>query len=367
MAIKPEAQLGHKRQGDMFRNLEIMLAKIAGRAQKLIFDPRKPLLSSDTPTAIGTSEQRFRLLADHIDEVFWVISADGTDVQFVSKAYEKLTGRSRTLLLADTHDWAQCMDPQHRPRFQQMMEAVLRGEEPDENEQEFGIMREDGRVRWARIQIQAIRDAEGTRLMFLGVAVDLTEKKRLEQELKKSLARIEAESMIDELTGLLNRSAVIHNAHAEISRATRESRPVSIMLIDVDNLKYVNDEFGHLVGDKILKMASAIIQHSTRAYDWVGRWGGDEFLIVLPGADLRVAQSVAARMRHMTEDSVLELDHGNELGIRFSLGLTVFQGRKHQTQETEEEILERLFAEADQALYAAKEAGRDQVRVYQER
>ena len=248
-----------------------------------------------------------------------------------------------------------------------MMSAVRRGEEPKNNEEEFGIMREDGRVRWARIRIQPMRDETGELMMFLGVAVDLTEQKRLEQELKKSLARIEADSMVDELTGLLNRRAVIANAHAELSRATREKRPVSLMVIDVDNLKAVNDEYGHLVGDKILKMAATIIQHSTRAYDWVGRWGGDEFMVVLPGADLRVAKNVAARMQRMTGDSVLDLESGDELEIRFSLGLTVFYGTTYTAEQSEEEMLERLFGEADQALYEAKEAGRDQVKVFGDR
>ncbi|KAA3643408.1 MAG: sensor domain-containing diguanylate cyclase [Chloroflexi bacterium] len=363
MAIKPGVQRSHERQEDMLQTLNTFVAKVVGKLRAPSNSTRS---NSDLQKALEVSEERFRLLADHIDEVFWLISADGSEVQFVSSAYKKLTGRSSEMLFADANDWEHSMDPQHRPRFQEMMAAVQGGKEPVENEQEFGIMREDGSVRWARIQIQPMRDEKGELMMFLGVAVDVTENKRLEQELKKSLARIEAEAMIDELTGLLNRRAVIQNATAELSRAMREKRPVSLMVIDIDNLKAVNDEYGHLVGDKILKMASAIIEHSTRPYDWVGRWGGDEFMVILPGADLRVAKNVAARMQRMTRDSVLELDDQNELEIRFSLGLTVFFGTTFTAEQSEEEILERLFGEADQALYEAKQAGRDQVRIYGE-
>ncbi len=149
----------------------------------------------------------------------------------------------------------------------------------------------------------------------------------------------------DPLTGLLNRQAWYEQLQVEISRATRSPRPFSVVLLDCDGFKPLNDHFGHLTGDEVLKRIARVLQEHVRAYDAVGRLGGDEFVIVLAEADLEVAESVIERLR-------AGLRHGVERdypGLTVSLGVAVFRDPPAS--------VEVCLHHADTAMYAAKHRG----------
>jgi diguanylate cyclase (GGDEF)-like protein len=149
----------------------------------------------------------------------------------------------------------------------------------------------------------------------------------------------------DPLTSLANRRGCEKSIAGEISRAKREKRPISCILLDVDRFKQVNDTLGHAAGDQLLRELSAILRGSVRAYDIVCRWGGEEFLIVLPGADLKAARSLAERIRVAVET------HPTQSG-----GMTISAGTAVFDEQYDFEATLRL---ADRRLYEAKAAGRN--------
>jgi two-component system chemotaxis response regulator CheY len=161
----------------------------------------------------------------------------------------------------------------------------------------------------------------------------------------------------DSLTGLLNRRAIYEHAEAEIARATREGSPISLILLDIDHFKEVNDNYGHLIGDQALYLIAATIKHNKRPTDWFGRWGGEEFLLVLPNTSLDEARVVAERIRSSVAEARLPLTEGGSLRRTVSLGVSGAPGGGQPN-------LDVLLQQADTMLLLTKEAGRNQVGVY---
>ncbi len=173
----------------------------------------------------------------------------------------------------------------------------------------------------------------------------------LQGELLETQAALHEQATRDALTHLWNRRAILEILNRELARSLREGSPLGIVLGDVDRFKSINDEFGHIVGDTVLRKVAVQMAASVRQYDAVGRYGGDEFLIVLPGCDLAAAESLAERVRVATEripESVLGIDRK----VTMSFGLTA-QVPHSGTN------LELLLKTADEALYQAKEEGRN--------
>jgi two-component system chemotaxis response regulator CheY len=173
-------------------------------------------------------------------------------------------------------------------------------------------------------------------------------------------ARLQEMATHDPLTGLLNRRAVYDHAEAELNRARRDTTPTSLVLLDVDHFKSVNDRYGHLIGDQALKLVADILRSHRRTYDWVGRWGGEEFLIILPNTSSAEAQVVAERVREGIAAATLPLPDGKPLEMRASLGVT----STALTTTPPSAALDRLVQQADEALYRAKRAGRNTVCVF---
>ena len=128
-------------------------------------------------------------------------------------------------------------------------------------------------------------------------------------------------------------------------------------MVDIDHFKLINDQFGHLVGDEALCVVSRTLESHKRSTDYAGRWGGEEFLLVLPAATIQDAGQIAERMRLAIRSTSIPLNDGGEFSVRASLGAA-------STIPGEEFSLERLIERADQALYLAKQAGRDMVRIF---
>ncbi len=219
------------------------------------------------------------------------------------------------------------------------------------------LVRKDGSRVKVEFHVALIKDEKGQPLYFQGVGRDIRERKQFEEQLRYSLDEMQALAMQDSLTGLLNRRAISEHTEAEWARAQRDNRPMCLVLIDLDNLKIVNDSMGHQMGDQVILELAAIINSSKRRYDWAGRWGGDEFMLVLPGTNLVEATEVADRLRVKYMQSELVKRLGGE-GL-LSLGIACYSGRKG-----DETVLNKLIAQADQALYRAKESGKNRVEVY---
>lgn len=170
--------------------------------------------------------------------------------------------------------------------------------------------------------------------------------------LKEALAREEQLARTDWLTGLLNRSHFFPLAVHEYTNARRYGRPLALIMFDIDHFKLVNDRFGHLAGDKVLQTIARITQRQLRAADVVGRYGGEEFIALLPMTAAAPALAIAERLLTEVRDTVIETERG---AVRVTLSLGVAE------LLPADDSIERVLDRADQALYAAKHAGRDQI------
>jgi len=159
----------------------------------------------------------------------------------------------------------------------------------------------------------------------------------------------------DPLTGLWNRAEVISFLRRELVRSDREQRPLGVVIADVDHFKNLNDTFGHLAGDSVLKEIAKRLQSGVRVYDGIGRYGGEEFLLVLPGCDLKPAVDRANALRSAVSSRPL-MAAAKEVTVTISLGVTV-------AAPEAEPALEETLQRADRALYQAKEKGRNRVEI----
>lgn len=160
---------------------------------------------------------------------------------------------------------------------------------------------------------------------------------------------------LDDLTGILNRRQLFIEGRREFSRAKRYHRPLSLLMIDLDHFKEINDTFGHATGDEILKSLAHTLRKTIRDVDIFGRYGGEEFVLVLPETSKREAKSIAERLRKIIEQTLFSTPAG-EIHTTISIGVA----QQTEDVQTFEELLER----ADQALYRAKNGGRNQVEEY---
>jgi diguanylate cyclase (GGDEF)-like protein len=160
----------------------------------------------------------------------------------------------------------------------------------------------------------------------------------------------------DSLTGLVNRRAFFERTESARLLATRQSSPIALMMIDIDHFKRINDHFGHATGDEALCVFAATAQQTLREHDIMGRLGGEEFALVLPGTDLDGALQAAERLRSAVAGAVLPSSERYKMTV--SIGVVVIDPSEH---------INAALARADQALYAAKSGGRDRVEIGQPR
>jgi diguanylate cyclase (GGDEF)-like protein len=172
-------------------------------------------------------------------------------------------------------------------------------------------------------------------------------------------AEVQQQATIDALTGTFNRRVFFEMGFREVERARRFQRPLSILMIDADNFKQVNDTLGHTIGDRVLARLAAQLSHELRQVDTLGRYGGDEFLALLPETDLARSQQVAERLRSCVEASFLPPPEANAQAEMPPLTISIGAAALSYPDDTLETLVER----ADQALYSAKESGRNRVAV----
>jgi diguanylate cyclase (GGDEF)-like protein len=163
---------------------------------------------------------------------------------------------------------------------------------------------------------------------------------------------VERQALVDGLTGLANRRQSEDALSAELARAARFATPLTAILADLDDFKQVNDAFGHATGDLVLREFAAVLRENLREADIAGRWGGEEFLLLLPGTDAAGAEQLAERVRTAFEERTILGGEGTQLRLTCSLGAATYPGAPDGAS---------LLAAADHALYRAKHAGKNQV------
>jgi diguanylate cyclase (GGDEF)-like protein/PAS domain S-box-containing protein len=213
---------------------------------------------------------------------------------------------------------------------------------------EFRFVLRDGSIRYMESDGRAIRDADGKVSKVVVVSRDITEQKRLEADLREMAAT-------DMLTGLPNRRHFLGQLEQEKARVSRaEEKCAAVLMIDIDHFKIVNDTFGHATGDHVLRHLATLMREDLRKIDTVGRLGGEEFAVILPGADLASAEIFAERLRKQVAESPAKHE-GRTIALTISIGVTEIKPLDLSADDA--------LTRADRALYRAKECGRNRVTV----
>jgi len=294
--------------------------------------------------ALRESETRFRQLASSVQEVFWL--RDAERMLYVNPAFERVWGGGRERLYEQPEALLEAVHPLDRERVAAAMR--IDAGKPAGADETFRILRPGGEVRWIRLRCYPVADAEGGVTRSAATAVDVTELKRAQLELERSNAELERQAFFDRLTGAANRRYFESLLDREVERADRYGTPFALVMFDLDHFKRVNDTWGHDVGDLVLQEVARIVDERLREADVLGRWGGEEFMILLPG-DVAEQAAVAAEA---VRERVAEHAFPRAGRVTISLGVAGYR-----PGEPRMELLRRL----DQALYRAKREGRNRV------
>ena len=211
---------------------------------------------------------------------------------------------------------------------------------------------------WVEIFTYPIFDEVGEVSHVIEYTRDISERRHSDEERKALIEDLEYLSTVDPLSGLLNRRALMEFLNAEADRAKRYGRRLSLILADVDNFKDINDTLGHTAGDEAIKVVAEVFREVVRKADVVGRYGGDEFLVVMPETSAKGAEDLAARLLEALKAEPAKLGPKARRTMTLSIGVASFDF-KHDTVDT-------LITHADTALYESKHKGRDQLTIFGE-
>lgn len=307
--------------------------------------------------ALGETERRFRLISDYAPAMIWICDPSGTR-DYANRAWTEFVGAAEDT--APGNDWCAWVHPDDVEAYGAFIRERLATPHP--GEVEYRLRRADGQWRWVLERIQPRQDSVGTFVGLIASAVDITAIKlseamlaranrELEAEVARRTAEIERLMLTDPLTGVGNRRRLVETLERAIERARREDAPLGIVFLDLDHFKRINDRWGHTIGDRVLTRVAGVLRANVASRDTVCRYGGEEFVVVLEDTALddcfKTAERLRAaigRIRLIAIDEPISASAGLAL---WSPGLTV----------------DTFLAEADEALYGAKQAGRDRTRI----
>ncbi len=319
---------------------------------------------------LRTGEEHFRMLAENMADMVWKADQD-LRFTYINDADRRVRGFERgevightimdTLTPEGTHVLASLK------RQRQALESSGRKGVP--LRVEFPQRCKDGGEVWTEVTTMPIYDLNGHINGYQGIGRDVTARKQQErtqqderQELESQLAQAETEKAElhakanrDPLTGLNNRRYLNDALPHELTRAQRKDYPVAVIMVDLDHFKVVNDTHGHAAGDEVLRTLAALLKRCARESDLICRYGGEEFVIVMPGMSTQGAWERVDTLRKILADTSVQ--HGDAtIRVTMSAGIAAFP--EHSTHEA------TLLTQADHALYQAKRRGRNQVAVY---
>ncbi|WP_278407120.1 GGDEF domain-containing protein [Pseudomonas rhodesiae] len=293
---------------------------------------------------LSEREQLLSSLLVSVNAVLWAMEWETRRVLYVSPAYERVFGRPASLLLADYREWRNSIHPEDLDYAEQSLARVL--EQGAVENREYRIITAEGKIRWLSDKCYINQQVEpGEPVIVVGIAEDITEKKQLELELHRL-------ATTDVLTQSSNRRHFFECANQAFDTASVQGAPLAFLLLDIDDFKDINDTYGHLEGDQVLRRIAESGRGVLRRGDLFGRIGGEEFAAVLPGCAPEMALQVAERLGK--EIQALNFSYEGQ-----AFGVTVSQGLANLSEE--DSTLDNLFARADAAMYEAKRQGKNRI------
>lgn len=293
------------------------------------------------------SEERYRLLAENARDVIWTMEADGR-ISYLSPSVQLLRGFSPEESMAQTLEQTLTPDSLQRSKayLQQLHDDLQAGRSPQPHRGELEYYCRDGSTVWAEVIVLPTFNRQAGFDKLLGVSRDISERKHYECQLMAANQQLQQLATTDGLTGIWNRRQLEASIQKAINHADRYGESLSLILCDIDHFKDINDHFGHLAGDQVLIEFSRRIQQHLRSGDGFGRWGGEEFLILLDHTDAPAARALAETMRQLIAGRSFA-----QVGtVTASFGMAQRRG-----QEPAADWFQRL----DHHLYAAKASGRN--------
>jgi diguanylate cyclase (GGDEF)-like protein/PAS domain S-box-containing protein len=315
-------------------------------------DARQVLLAQNAITlaALRESESRFRNAFDDSGIGMALVGPDGRWSK-VNATLCRIVGYAEDELLA--RDLRAIAHPDDRDTDSEQIARLWAGD-ISTYEVEKRFLHQDGSSVWILLTASTVKDASGKPLYLMAQLQDFTARKVAEDALKNLAVR-------DELTGLFNRREMDRLLKEEMTRAQRHLRPLSLLMVDIDWFKRVNDTHGHQVGDKAIRQVACVVSESVRALDRAARYGGEELAVILPETSAAEAAIVAERIRSRVAEfafsTALDPNGGTILALTVSVGVSTVVASGHGS-------VERLIGEADSALYAAKQRGRNRTVVH---
>ncbi len=315
--------------------------------------------------AMKQSEAHYHLLADHMTDVIWLRDLD-LNLIYVSPSEEKIRGYTlaelqqlsfRELLTFDSVQVALELFSTELPK------ALADPTYSPVITREFEYYSRDGSLHSVESKISLIRDENGKPTAILGQDRDISERKQMENELKAAniqleaaLAREQKLAQIDVLTGISNRRHLFELAELEFEIAMRYQQSLSVIMFDLDHFKKVNDSYGHAAGDQVLKSVTQLVCSMLRSADVFGRYGGEEFVILLPMTNAQEAYALAERIRKNVELLRVPSERG-------SVAVTLSTGIVELVHNSQPDTVESLIRDADSLMYSAKQAGRNRIAI----
>ncbi|NVK57235.1 MAG: diguanylate cyclase [Alteromonadaceae bacterium] len=272
----------------------------------------------------------------------WVVSPDLSSLVFVNEGYQRIWGRSGKELYENPRSFIDHVHVADRQRILNFYRQRI----TQPWQFEYRVMRDDGELRYIRERGEVIHDHYGEVISLVTTADDITHDKQLNEALKSANHKLELLSRIDGLTGIDNRRECIRSIGVECKRLDRISDRTTSTLafLDLDKFKYINDHYGHHVGDKALLAFTNRIKSEMRDNDLVGRYGGDEFLLLLRDTTVEDAELVIERI--FRKPLTVSNEEGKQVPIYCSVGLAQWQPGLGSVQE--------WIEHADRQMYTAK-------------
>ncbi|TDO73050.1 PAS domain S-box-containing protein/diguanylate cyclase (GGDEF)-like protein [Halanaerobium saccharolyticum] len=283
---------------------------------------------------MGLELEQYKLIVENTPNLIWVSGVDGKCYYF-NQTW--LDFRGRSLGEECGYGWfEEGVHPDDQERCLNIYKENFNKKQ--EFQMVYRLKRHDGEYRWIDDSGAPFYDDAGKFSGFVGSCVDITERIR-GQQYKERATR-------DGLTGILNRQHFFDSMNEEYFKALENDVPLSLIMFDVDKFKLINDSYGHLIGDQVLKAISSSVNEVVRDFDVFARYGGDEFIVGLPGTDRMAANQVAIRIQDNINKIVIA--NKKDLKISCSIGTVTLN---------EEKSIEDLIDRADKALYICKNEG----------
>lgn len=320
---------------------------------------------------LNESKRLFHQLIESLPQNIYAKDLEGRFI-FANRRYCALQGKLPEEIVGKTDD--DLHPPDLAEKYRADDRYVLETGETIELEEEHEPS--GGKKIFVQVIKTPIVDSKGQIAGTLGIFWDITDRKRAEmdlrnareqletahRELQKSFTREHHLAHRDELTGINNRRSLLEYAEREFNISIRYGPRLSVIMFDVDNFKHINDSYGHPVGDQVLESLAKTVCAELRITDIIGRYGGDEFVVLVPQTSAHEALVLAERIRTSAASMIVETERG-QLHITLSMGIAqTIRPRAHKHGQSD--TLKDLFRRVDRALYAAKQAGKNCIRIY---